>query len=152
MTLQSKNIGFSLIEVLVAVFVFATGILGLASLQMNGLKILSNSHSISSAMLAANDMADRMRANPVALFDGYYDAITGSETNPECGSDCSAAQIAQYDAYSVASYIDEQLPEPTLSVANTGNNVFTIEVTWTERLGIITETKVHRVSFVPYKP
>ena len=144
--------GFSLIEVMIAIFVFATGILGVAGLQMKSLSMLSNSHSVNIAMYAANDMADRMRANPVAVFDGFYDAITGEEDNPMCSVICTSGQLAQFDAYAVMQSLTGQLPEPTLSVENIGNNVFTILITWTERIGKDTNTKSHRVSFVPYKP
>lgn len=149
---NNRNAGFSLIEVLVTVFVFGTGILGLASLQMNSLSTLTNSHSASIAVIAANDMADRMRANPVAVFGGSYDAIDGSEDDPECAGDCSNSEIAQYDAFAVKTSLNGQLPAPELSVTNVGNNLFTIEVKWLERSGSHSETKSYRTSFVPYKP
>ena len=150
--MKQSSQGFSLIEVMIAIFVFATGILGVAGLQMKSLSMLSNSHSVNIAMYAANDMADRMRANPVAVFDGFYDAITGEEDNPMCSVICTSGQLAQFDAYAVMQSLTGQLPEPTLSVENIGNNVFTILITWTERIGKDTNTKSHRVSFVPYKP
>ncbi|MBX2858620.1 MAG: type IV pilus modification protein PilV [Cellvibrionaceae bacterium] len=144
--------GFSLIEVLIAIFVFATGVLGVAGLQMKSLAMLTNSHSVNIAMYAANDMADRMRANPVAVFDGFYDNINGTESDPLCSGACTSAELAQFDAYAVMQSLNGELPEPTLSVENTGNNVFTISITWTERIGKDSNTKTHRVSFVPYKP
>ena len=144
--------GFSLIEVMVAVFVFATGVLSLASLQVKNLALLDNSHSMSVAMMAVNDMADRMRANPVAIFNGHYDAIDGSETDPGCGSTCSYEEIAQYDAYSVRDQLDGFLTEPSLSVTSQGDNIYLIEVTWTERLGKTAESKSHGAAFIPYKP
>jgi len=147
-----RSKGFSLLEALIAAFVFATGILGIAGLQMKSLSMLTNSHSTSVATFAVESMADRMRANPIAVFDGYYDAITGSETDPECSTTCTSSQIARYDAYAVKQSLIGQLPEPTLSVTNTGNNVFTIAVSWTERIGKDSSTKSHRISFVPYKP
>ncbi len=111
---------------------------------------------MSVAMQASNDMADRMRSNPIAISDGYYDNIQqdidNPTTDPACGSNCSSTQIAQFDAYAVFNNIIDQLPEPTLSVTNVANNVFTIEITWLERNGTNSETKRHRVSFLPYNP
>lgn len=144
--------GFSLIEVLISIFVFATGILGLAGMQMKGLGMLSNSNSISFAMLAVNDMADRMRANPVGVFAGDYDSIDGTEHDPSCGTNCTPAQLAQYDAFEINAQVSTELPEAAISVVNSGNNIFTIEVSWFERISELSETKTHRVSFVPYKP
>lgn len=149
--------GFSLIEVLVAIFVFATGILGFAALQMKSLAMLSNSNSTSMAMLAANDMADRMRANPVAVFDGAYDDIaqtlSDQVADPNCGADCTPSQLAQYDAHSVFQQIVGELVSPTLAVTNVGDSIFSITVTWEERIGENIEAqKQHRISFLPYKP
>ncbi len=157
MMLRNTQSGFSLIEVMVAAFIFATGILGLAGLQMKSLGMLSNSHSMGFATIAAADMVDRMHANPVAVFDGFYDDIEQDLNDriedPECGTDCSAREIAQYDAFAVFELLDGELTEPTISVLNAGNNIFTITVTWQERIGTNEiATKLHRVSFFPYKP
>lgn len=147
-----KNSGFSLIEVMIAVFVFATGILGIAGLQLKGLNMLSNSNSVSVAMLGINDLADRMRANPTGITDGAYDSLDQDVTNPNCGTSCTSSELAQLDVFSVYSQLDTGLPSATLSVSNVGNDIFTIEVTWLERVGENSETKTHRVSFLPYKP
>jgi len=55
--------GFSLIEVLVAVVVLSIGLLGLAALQVSGLRVGQSSFYRAQAAQFATDMADRMRAN-----------------------------------------------------------------------------------------
>jgi len=141
-----------MLEVLIAAFVFATGILGVAGLQMNSLAMLSNSSSISSAMLGANDLAERMRANPIGIFSGFYDDQTGaSATDPGCGSQCSPSQLAVQDVYVVHQQLTQNLNSPVLEIKNTGD-IYTIEVKWFERIGAESETKSHRVSFRPYDP
>jgi len=55
--------GFSLIEVLVATVVLSIGLLGLASLQVSGLRVGQSSFYRAQAAQLATDMADRMRAN-----------------------------------------------------------------------------------------
>lgn len=149
---KTKNSGFSLIEVLVAGFVFATGILGIASLQLKSMGMLSNSDSMNVAMIAASDIVDRMHANSVAVFEGNYDSIDESVSEQTCTDSCSVMEIARQDVYSVYQQISGQLPDATLSVSNLGNNIFTVEITWTERIGTNSTTKRHRVSFLPYKP
>ncbi len=144
--------GFSLIEAMVAAFVFATGILGAASLQMKSLSMLSNSSSMSAAMFSVNGMADRMRANTVGVESGAYDDLDDQASDPNCGYSCSPAQLAALDVYTVYSQMSQELPTATLTVDNVGNDVFTIEATWTERVGENTATKRHRVSFRPYDP
>jgi type IV pilus assembly protein PilV len=63
--------GFSLIEVLVAMFVVAMGILALAGLLQASTRYSKMSELRSTATLLANDIADRIRANP-----------TGGEVGP----------------------------------------------------------------------
>ncbi len=151
-TMKKQNAGFSLIEVLVAGFVFATGILGIASLQLKSMGMLSNSDSMNIAMVAASDLIDRMHANHPGVFGGFYDSLDESVEQQECSTDCNTLQTARNDVYSVYQQLSGQLPEPTLSVSNLGNNIFTVNVTWTERIGENSTTKRHRVSFLPYKP
>jgi type IV pilus assembly protein PilV len=55
--------GFSLIEVLVAVVVLSIGLLGLAALQVSGLRVGQSSFYRAQAAQFATDMADRLRAN-----------------------------------------------------------------------------------------
>ena len=55
--------GFSLIEVLVSVVVLSIGLLGLAALQVSGLRVGQSSFYRAQAAQFATDMADRLRAN-----------------------------------------------------------------------------------------
>ena len=55
--------GFSLIEVLVSIVVLSIGLLGLAALQVSGLRVGQSSFYRAQAAQFAADMADRMRAN-----------------------------------------------------------------------------------------
>jgi len=55
--------GFSLIEVLVAVLVLAVGLLGFAALQLSAISSGEEGYSRSQAMIVAQSLADRMRAN-----------------------------------------------------------------------------------------
>jgi type IV pilus assembly protein PilV len=64
--------GFGLIEVLIAVLVLSIGLLGLARLQMTGLR---SAHSATQRMDAINlsyDIIDRMRANRLEANAGKY--------------------------------------------------------------------------------
>jgi type IV pilus assembly protein PilV len=62
---RSKYVlGFTLIEVLVTIVVVSIGLLGLAGLQINGLRANVSSEARSKATLLANDIIERMRANP----------------------------------------------------------------------------------------
>jgi len=77
-----KNTGFSLIEVLVALIVLTIGLLGLAAIQITGLKNNQSAYYRTSATVLAYDMADRMRLNrSVAEAGGYNLTIANNAPN-----------------------------------------------------------------------
>jgi type IV pilus assembly protein PilV len=102
--------GFSLIEVLVSVFVLAFGVIGALGMQLTALKTARQSAFQSSALHLAAEMADHMRANvrfmqsagshnPYLQVD--YDAgAPAPELALNCysgGADCDGRQLAQFD-------------------------------------------------------
>jgi type IV pilus assembly protein PilV len=104
--------GFHLIEVLVAVVVLSIGLLGIAALQVQGLRYNYGSFSRSQAVVIANDLAERIYANrPGAEAGGYAafdsdDLDCDSPPSPQCGAEngasaaaCTPTQMAQYDEF-----------------------------------------------------
>jgi len=64
--------GVSLIEVLVALFVLAFGMLGIAGMQTMAMKANQSAFERNAAVIAAYSMADRMRSNQVLARNGTY--------------------------------------------------------------------------------
>jgi type IV pilus assembly protein PilV len=64
-----KQQGFSMIELLVAMLIFSIGLLGLASLQVTGLRMTRDAELMGRANLLASTMAEKIRAQPSALTD-----------------------------------------------------------------------------------
>ncbi|MBN4079492.1 type IV pilus modification protein PilV [Beggiatoa alba] len=125
--------GFTLLEVLISMLVLSIGLLGLAGLQMTGLKNNNSSYQRSQANLLAYEMIDRIRANRTGLELGFYDDLFGVATNdPGCiSSGCSVQQIAQYDAFLWSGEVANRLPTGTGTVTGTGaNSIFTVTVMW----------------------
>ena len=99
--------GFSLVEVLVSMFVVAMGILALAGLLQASTRYAKMSELRSTATLLANDIADRMRANPVGAELGAsgYDLAERGFPSPlapphaDCTSDapCGPSDLARAD-------------------------------------------------------
>ncbi len=72
-----KSSGFSLLEVLIALIVLSIGLLGLAAIQITGLKDNQSAYFRTSATVLAYDLSDRMRLNrTVAEAGGYNLALT----------------------------------------------------------------------------
>jgi len=63
----NKCAGFSLLEILITIFILAIGLLGLAALQMNSLKNNHSAQHRTSAVVLAYDIVDRMRLNKGTL-------------------------------------------------------------------------------------
>lgn len=112
-SMHSRN-GFTLIEVLVAVVVLAIGLLGLASLQVFGLRNNHSAYMRSQATLLAYDMADRMRANPVGLNNGKYNKPAAT-AHPPCltTTGCSPTEMAEQDMREWTNTLTGQLPRGT---------------------------------------
>jgi len=127
---HAQQQGVAMIEVLVSVLILSIGLLGLAGLQTTGLKVNHSSMLRSEATLKAYDMLDRMRANMSAVTAGNYNNINSMPSDPGCiSSGCSAAQMAQYDAYEWNQSLSDTLPSGQGTVSGDGSN-FTITVMW----------------------
>jgi type IV pilus assembly protein PilV len=69
----------SLIEVLVALFVLAFGMLGIAGMQTMAMKANQSAFERNAAVIAAYSMADRMRSNQTLARSGAYNRVLPAE-------------------------------------------------------------------------
>lgn len=101
MSVKHRHQGFTLIEVLIAIVIFSIGLLGIASLQIAGMRFTHGSQLRSIATLQAETMADLMRANEFAVRNGFYNMGPTSmpTTFPtNCSTTvCAAAARATFD-------------------------------------------------------
>lgn len=128
--------GFSLIEVLIALIVMSVGMLGIAGLYVHTMQAGRTSLFRHNAVTLAGDVADRIRANPLAGA-AYVD--TGPVTTPPApscvGADCSPAEMAAHDMYLWDEQAANTLPEGDVTVAYDNGavpSVYTVTVTWRE--------------------
>lgn len=110
--------GISLIEILVTVLIIAIGGLGIASLQLAGLKYSSGSYARTQAVILADDIANRLKTNRDLALDLDNDGNVGGNSPYTIGSfaatvtsardcltdDCNPTQLATYD---LATWLDE---------------------------------------------
>ena len=132
---SKKQIGFTLIEVLIAIVVFSLALLSLAALQTMGVRFTRDSYLLTVATQQAEDMIERMRANPQEMntIGGYYDNLSGSYggTAVDClASACDQVQRAQYD-HDVWNDRNNNLFGQTGTVTRNGQ-VFNITLSWAE--------------------
>jgi type IV pilus assembly protein PilV len=113
--------GFSLIEVLVSIFIVSLGILALGGLLQSAARYGKMSEVRSTAALLANDMADRIRANAGSTSTTPTDYNYGGDAFPttlptaqsDClkSSQCSAPQLAKRDKYVWTMRLANMLPQ-----------------------------------------
>lgn len=94
--------GFSLVEALLALLVLTFGLLGIATLQLSGVSKNRLTFERSQAALLANEIVERIRANPTGAANGDYDLDVGgkAQTSLTCvgvSADCSPAELATAD-------------------------------------------------------
>jgi type IV pilus assembly protein PilV len=94
--------GVSLIEVLIAVLIFCIGLIGLAGLLVMATRSNHAAYVRTQVSFLANNMADRMRANPIGLWTNAYDGTASpiAATTPmacDTSTSCTPAQIAVRD-------------------------------------------------------
>lgn len=126
--------GFSLIEVLVALLVLSIGLLGLAMLQVQGMRANSDAYFRTQATILAYDLIDRMRANSAGAELGDYTASSAPSSPPNCGSGgCAASDRAKRDLYKWYQEVASSLPGYQASVSAPSSNMITISISWTDR-------------------
>lgn len=101
--------GFSLVEVLVAVLVLSVGLLGLAALQTRGLRANDSARIRTQVVIAAYDLADRLRAEPGSFFaEGQASAGTRVVGADDCPVDSPANGLERWQQ----AFCDLNLPPP----------------------------------------
>lgn len=127
--------GTNLVEVMVALLILAIGLLGLAMLQLEGMKYNSDSYLRTQATLMASEIIERMRANSNAAAS-YTAAIPGSPPNDCLASSCSPAQMAAFDLFHWNRNLTNQvtgLPGATTSISLVSGTTYLVSLSWVEK-------------------
>lgn len=130
--------GFSLVEVLVALLVISIGMLGLAALYVETLRMNRTAIYRTQAVNLAADMAERIRANAAAgVAYAGAGADSGCNEGGAAAVACTPAQMAAQDVFDWQQATAALLPNGTAVLgfvaAGAGTpNVYTLTITWTE--------------------
>lgn len=108
-----KQMGFTLVEALVAFVVLSFSLVGLMGLQGFGLQMTTSSLNRVKATYLAQDMVERMRANMPSVGVGAYDMTAGTPTaltNCMTVTGCTPQEMASTDLATWANDVAAQLP------------------------------------------
>jgi len=141
-----KHKGFTLLEVMIAMVIFAVGMLGLAGIQALSLENSHSSYSRSQAVLLAYEMVDRMKANHPSS-SVLYDITTGTTTvtgylgNNMCiTNDCTISDIAKYDMGQWKAAVTALLGANALASISISGDTHQVTVHWDEERTGVTGT------------
>lgn len=130
--------GFTLIEVLIALFVLAIGLLGMATLMMASMQSSQGASQRSAATVAAYDLAERMRANrtQAGVAASPYAGNPADSQLPECFTDinntagCSAADNVQLDRAQWLLNLRGTVPDAEATIQQLDNTTFCMVIFW----------------------
>ncbi|TNC82248.1 MAG: type IV pilus modification protein PilV [Oleiphilus sp.] len=128
-----RQAGFSMIEVLVTILIFAIGLLGVASLQTTGMRMVRDGGQLGQAAMLAASMADKMRSN--AAGDTYVDVDGGARECENADLDADPPEegcsVAQEDIFDWNDEIEDFLPGGSGTVT-VEDGAYVISVSWQE--------------------
>lgn len=97
---HKKNMGFTMLEVLISVVVITIGLISLSGLQIASLRVTNEADLRNTASLFIMDFSERMRANPVGISEGYYGSdVNCSIEEVKCRGNyaCTPEETAKFD-------------------------------------------------------
>lgn len=99
----SRERGYTLLEVLIALIIFSIGMLGIASLQAHSLRMNHGSYQRTQAIFLAYDIMDRLRANRAEARVGSCNVAFGASLP---GGDLCATDVNDW-LVDVGEYLSE---------------------------------------------
>jgi len=137
---RSNDAGFTLLEVLIALCVLATGMLGIGVMLLESVRASRSALHRTAAVALAADLGDRIRANRMAGDDYALGAgtLAGAPTSECALSDaCGPSDVAALDLYQWQQAVLTALPAAVTRVqvapvSGLPANTFAISIRWAQ--------------------
>lgn len=153
-SLEQRNVGraelgFSLVESLVALVVLSVGMIGIAALYGQGLSAGRSALYRTVAVNLAGEMADRIRANRLGRASYTGAGSMAKVCGPGATTDCTPAELAAWDVAIWRAMVQQQLPGGVGTVTFTMDTppTYTISVAWQD-LGAATYTITPQIPII----
>ena len=116
MPLSWYSRGVTLVEVLVAMLVFSLGLIGAAGLMAMAARANQAAYLRTQVSFLAQNMAERMQANLMGVWNGDYDGAYPDASAQDCAAGCAPRQQALYDRQRWSSQLQTFLPNAGASI------------------------------------
>ena len=140
MTTVKTQLGFTMVEQLIAFVVLAVGLLGMVNVQLSAQRLERSVMYETRALSLTKTLAEMMRTNPNGTTAGnYVAASTDTGVTHYCatgkgGQNCTPQQLAEHDIYLWKQALEDAargLPNATGAIVGNGSaGVYTVTVTW----------------------
>ncbi len=155
--MRHKQQGFTLMEVMIAAFVLAVGMLGSTAMMLRGVELTREIKFESVAAQVAMNMAERMRSNIQEVENGGYDNLAADGLSPvNCTTFCTPANVALYHAYVWGKELNDLFPSRNATAIVSAltpavkDSVFTITVNWDTLQGTANTSDVATINTTSY--
>lgn len=141
---QVTQRGASLVEVMVALFVLAIGLLGMLALQTKSMQFNQSAYSYSQAVFLASDLAERIRTNPDRAVN-YVVADDATVPEFSCrgiNASCTAEEVVAHDLFHWKENVGKALPlgeGAVESVTLDGRDFLRITVSFDDSRSVVTD-------------
>lgn len=124
--MKRENLGFSLIEVMVALFVLAVGMLGILNMQVQAGKHNKTAYLYSQAVFLAQDISERIRANGGAAAGSYL--LDADTSITPCDTACTPGALAASDLALWSAEVSNALPAGIGTIEGIGGGAIEIKI------------------------
>ena len=148
----SRQHGAALIEALVSVLILSIGLLGMVGLQTSAIRYEQNSWARTAVSNQVSDIADRIRANPDTVINGYTYTPTYTieraaiDTNPstvfniatDCLTvPCNAAQLTTFDLTQWRRNLNTRIPGSVGFISGDSNSAYNVSIAWFDKSWLV---------------
>ena len=138
---KNRQLGSSLLEIVITIFIISIGLLGLGALQINAMKFQKSSSQRSEATQSTYDLSERIRANGQGGVASNYVYTTAYETTvlhppeaPKCtATKCTSNEIARIDLAQWLGNLNSRLRAGAGYVIKNSVGGYDVTVMWREQ-------------------
>jgi type IV pilus assembly protein PilV len=115
--------GLTLIEILIALLIFSVGLMGVAGMLVMSARSVHAAYLRTQVTFLAQNMADRMSANVIGVWKGYYNGSYPGADAQSCSDGCTPQQWAAHDKAIWSNQLATFLPsaaKANISCSNAG--------------------------------